>query len=130
MPLIASSSWVVTNRCGISPYVLVADHLADRLDHRLVAAQVEVGALALDHHQRDAVDEQHQVGPAGGVAALPLDAIFLGDMVDVALGVLPVDIVQRVALAVAIDGLGQAGAQGQQLVDPLAGELQALGMAH
>ena len=90
----------------------------------MTAAQV--GALALDDHQRDAVDEQHQVGTARLVAARLFDGILLADLIAVALGMGPVDVAERVALGIAVDCLGQGRAEGQQLIDALVGRQQAL----
>ena len=75
--------------------VRVALQLVDRLDRRIG----DVRALALDDDERDAVDEEHDVGhdelvrlPAGLVDAELVDRQEL-----VALGVLPVDVVDRLA---------------------------------
>jgi hypothetical protein len=60
------------------------------------------------------------------VAPALFDSKLLRDVVDVALRAFPVDIVQAKALLVAVDGLLQAGAQGEQLVDALVGGDQAV----
>ena len=110
---------------------LVDAELFDAEGHRLFAVVVQVGALALDHGEGDAVDEEHDIGAAGGVAAALLDGELVGDVVDVTFGVLPVDIVEAEALAVAVDRLGEARAQRQQLIDAGVGEQQALeGIVH
>ena len=82
---------------------------------------VEVGSLALDDGERDAVDEQDDVGPAGLVAAGPLDGELLGDVEDVVPRFVPVDVAEREALGVALDRLGEALAQGEQVVELLVG---------
>ena len=82
----------------------------------------QVGALALNDDEGDAVDEANQIGAAGLAAAAPFDLEFLGDVEDVALRVLPIDVVQREALGVAVHSLRQADAQRQPLVDALIGD--------
>ena len=53
---------------------LVAQHLADGfVNGGLALAGLLVGALALDDHQRDAVDEQDNIRAAGLMAAAPFD---------------------------------------------------------
>ena len=105
---------------------LVAQHLADGVvDGGLSLAGLLIGALALDDDQRDAVDEQDNIRAAGGVAAAPFDREFVGDVVDVVFGVLPVDQVDAVAALVAVDALLDALAEREQFVGVLAGGDQA-----
>lgn len=87
------------------------------LRNRLLDRVLHVGPLALDHGERNPVDEQHDVGAAGVVAAGPLDDVFLRDVKDVVRKVVPVDVVERKALHVAADRLLQALAPQQQLID-------------
>ncbi len=105
---------------------LVHEQLLDAQRHRLLAMVILVGPLALDHHQGNAVDEEHNIRTSRLVTAPLLHRKLVGDVVDVALGMLPVDVVEAVALAVAVDGLGEAGAQGDQLVEALVGGDEAL----
>jgi len=99
---------------------LIADRLGDRLDDRALAAPFEVGALALDRGEGDAVDEEDDIGAAGLRASATLDRELVGDVVDVVGGVLPVDVADRVAAGVAVDRLRQADAEGQEVVQRLA----------
>lgn len=107
-------------------FVLVAQCLAEGLDHSLFPLIVQVGPFAFDDDQGDAVDKEHNVGAAGAVAAALLDDKFVGNVIDVVLGMVPVDIVEAKALAVAVDGLGEAGAQCEQFVEASIGEHETL----
>ena len=90
---------VVVHLAAGAALVGVAAQLVDRLGQRLGHAW----ALALDHHQRDAVHEQHEVGHderlAAVVARRAVDAVLVDDGELVALGVLPVDEVDRLTAA-------------------------------
>ncbi len=60
------------------------------------------------------------------MAAGALDGEFVGDVVDVVFGMLPVDVAEVEALGVAVHRLLEACTQGQQLVDALVGRHQPL----
>ena len=118
----------VGEEVGDFVFALIAQHLADSLLHGLFffAGSVEIRAFTFDDDDGDAVDEEDNIRAAGLVAATPLDGEFLSDVVDVALRVLPINVVQAEALGIALDGLGEAGAQGEQFVDALAGGDEAV----
>ena len=73
-----------------------------------------------------AVDEEHDVGTAGLVAAATLDHELLGYVVNVVVGMFPVDVVELKAPGVSLNRLLQAPAQAQQVVDLLVGPQQAV----
>jgi len=60
------------------------------------------------------------------VAPCPLDGVFGSDMIDVAFGVIPVDVNEGKALRVAENGLRQRLAQAQQIVNLLVGPHQPI----
>jgi hypothetical protein len=99
---------------------LVVDELLNALFH------VDAGGLALDDDEGDAVDESDNVGATGFDAAGTLDGKFGGDVEGVVLPVAPVDVAQAVAFGVLLDGLLQAGAEGEQVVDVFVGFEQAI----
>src|SRR2546427_12303516 len=95
------------------------------LDDGFLNGVLDVWTLAFDHGKRNAVDEQHNIRPSGLVATRTFDAELFGDVKDVVLPVVPVDVVQRETLGVALDGLLHAPPQAQQVLDFLIGSYQA-----
>jgi len=106
--------------------LLVAQGLADRLGDGLLALQIEVRALALDHDEGDTVDEEGDIGAARAVAAALFDQELIGDVIDIVLGVAPIDVVEAEALAIAVDGLRHAGPEGEHLIEAGVGDHEAL----
>jgi hypothetical protein len=98
--------------------------VAAQLVHRVGQRLGHRGALALDHHQRDAVHQQHEVGHDEGLAAVmarrAVDPVLVDHRELVALGVLPVDVVE---------GLAAAAVPAGQAFDRDAGEQQLGGGA-
>ena len=86
----------------------------------------QVGALALDYHQGDAVDEHHYIRPAGELAVAALHLEFVAHLEHIVGRVSPVYVLQRKALGIAVYGLLQALAQGQKVIGLLAGVDQAV----
>ena len=106
---------------------LVADVLGDALEDGFFAVGVDqVGAFAFDDNQRDAVDEEHNIGAAGFFGTALFDDEFIGNVIKVVFGMRPVDVIEGKAAGVAIDRLRQAGAEGQQFVDFLVGANKAI----
>ena len=95
--------------------LLVAQMLRDSLVYR----PLDVGALALDYHQRDTVHKQHDVGPIGVGHAGAGHRKLLGHMIHVPLRPLPVDKAHGVALLVTVDALLKSLAQRQQVIHRL-----------
>lgn len=101
--------------------------MTDAFIHRLFAfAGLLVGTLALDDHQWDAVDEQHNIRDARLVAPPPLHHKLVCDLVDVVGRIFPVNVVERETAPVPVNRLFDALAQRQQLVHLLAGRNQPL----
>ena len=78
----------IGKQCRDVLVALVADHLRHRLRH------LGVGRFALDHRERDAIDEQHDIRPCRFVAAGAFHREFSGDVIGVVLRVFPVDVVE------------------------------------
>jgi hypothetical protein len=102
--------------------LLVAEELVDGVAGPVLAA----GALALDHGQRDAVDEEHEVEPAGFAAVLRRDLHLGGDVPEVARRLLPIDVAQGKTFPVAGDFLLEALAEHEQVEDAVVGSQQAV----
>ncbi len=72
-PVVAITNWLVQNSCSLPSFwppptlVGVPTELVDRDGHCILGA----GGLALDDHERDAVDEQHRSGTMYGLACPP-----------------------------------------------------------
>ena len=100
--------------------ILIAVHLPDGLLH------LHRGCFALNDGEGDTVDEQDDIG-AGVFLLIPAIAgELLGHVVDVVLGMLPVDIAQIEALGGAVHQLlGVAFTQHEGIVDLFAGADQA-----
>ncbi len=118
VPFEAMSSALYQNSCGIS-LLVVREVLVERRARR------HAGLLQLDHHQRQAVDEADEVGPAGVERAG--DAELADQQEVVVLRVLPVDHAQPLGLlpAVLAVGHGDRDAVLEQPVDLAVGRLQA-----
>ena len=86
--------------------------------------------FALDHRKGDAVDKQHDVQAAEFLAAGALERELGRHMEDVVFRVVPVNVAQGEALGVALNGLFQALAQPQEIVDQPPGVLEPLGERH
>src|SRR5262249_39952141 len=67
--------------------------------------------FAFDHDERNAVDEKRDVRAAGLMTARALDLEFCGAVEDVVFGILPVNIIEREALHVAVNFLFKAFTQ-------------------
>ena len=105
--------------------LLVADVLADGLRDGILA-RADVRFLALDDRQGDSIHEKNDIRPVMLAAAAALDGKLLRDVIDVVLRLLPVDVLERVALGVAQDGLLQALAQAEKVVDLFVGADQPI----
>ena len=112
----------VEEKTGDLVLLLVADMLANRLADRVL----HVGPLALDDHQRNPVDEEHDVGSAGLLATTALDHELLGHVVGVVFRMFPVDIIKLKALGVSFDRLLQTLPHAQQVIRFLIGWQQAI----
>ena len=99
---------------------LVPELLGNGLVERVFAAE-PARSLALDHRERNAIDEQHGIRPPGLGRSERLHRELVGHVVDVALRVLPVDELQLEALRVALHRLRHALAEPQQLPHLLVG---------
>ena len=99
---------------------LTAQLLADGLVNRILSAD-PARPLAFDDPERDAVHEQHDVGPSGLGRPKRPDRELVGQVVDIALGPGPVDELQLIAFRVAIHGLRNALAKAEQLPHLLIG---------
>ena len=93
---------------------LTAQLLADGLVNRILSADL-ARPLAFDDPERDAVDEQDNVWPAGLGGYKRPNSELVRDVLNVALGSGPVDELQLIAFRVAIHGLRNALAKAQQL---------------
>ena len=100
--------------------VLVADQLA--------AGLVEAfrRALVLDDDEGNAVYERHEVATLGAGADRARHRKLRGHVEHVVVGLFPIDEAERIALAVAVNGLGDGGAEQEGVVDVLVGAAQAL----
>src|SRR5215475_676424 len=78
-----------------------------------------VGPAAFDHCEGNAVDEENDIRTTALLPGGPLDLELFGDVKDVVLRTLPIDVIQCEALSVAVDRLLEALAQGDQVVNPL-----------
>ena len=103
------------------------------LSSALVADQLAAGlveafrrALVFDDDEGNAVDEGHEVATLGPGADRARHRELRGDVEHVVVGLLPIDEAERVALAVAVDGLGNRGAEQEGVVNVLVGAAQAL----
>jgi len=76
---------------------LVAEHLRDPLLDRILL----IAAFALDDDEWDAIHKQDEVGPPRLVETGDLE--FLRDMVNVVLGVLPIDVLKLKTLPVSLN---------------------------
>ena len=99
---------------------LVADQLARRPLQRLS------GALVFDHQKGDSVHEADDVAAFGLRGAGALNRDLGGNLIPIVARILPVDVAEGKALAVAVDGLGDCGAENQRIVDILIGGHKAL----
>ena len=99
---------------------LVADQLAAGL------VQAFGRALVLDNDEGNAVDERHDVATIGSGADCARHGELRGHVEDVVAGLLPIDEAERVALAVAVDVLGDRGAEQEGVVNVLVRAAQAL----
>jgi len=100
--------------------VLVADQLAVRL------LQAFGRPFVLDHQDRDAVHERDDIAALGLARRCPLDRELCGDVEDVVRWPLPIDVAERVALRVAVDGLRDGRAEDERVVDVLVRSAQTL----
>ena len=112
----------VKEKTGDLVLLLVTDMLANRLTDRVL----HVWPLALNDHQRNPVDEKHEVGPTGLLAAAALDYEFLGHVVGVVFGMFPVNIIELKALGISFDRLLQTLSHAQQVIRFLVGWQQAV----
>jgi len=112
----------IKEKTGDLVLLLVADMLANGLAYRVL----HVGPLALNDHQRNPVDEEHDVGSAGLVGATALNHKLLSYVIGVILGMLPIDIIKLKALSVSFDRLLQALSHTQQVVRFLVSWQQAI----
>src|SRR5262249_52372489 len=64
-----------------------------------------IGTFAFDHGEGNAVDEENDVRAAGLSAVRALDLEFFGDVKDVVFGTLPINVIEREALRVAVNRL-------------------------
>ena len=97
--------------------LLVADVLADRLPNRVfVHPAADIRFLTLDDHQRNTVYEQHEVGTVCLLTTGALDGEFLGDVIDIVLRVLPINVPERETFCVAENRLRQGFAEAEQII--------------
>ena len=89
------------------------------LRNGLLFRPFDIGTFALDDHQGDAVDEEHDVGTVGVVRARTGDGKLLSDVKHVVFGMLPVDVAHRIALLVAVDALFEGLAEGEHIIHRL-----------
>src|SRR5690606_40534200 len=68
---------------------------------------------------RDAVHERDDIAALGLARRCPLDRELCGDVEEVVLRPLPIDVAERVALRVAVDGLRDGRAEDERVVDVL-----------
>ena len=87
----------------------------------LIFRPFDIRTFALDNHQRDAVHEEHDVGTVCVVGTNAGNGKFLGNVIDVVLWMLPVDVTHRIAFLVAVDALFEGLAEGEHVIDGLVG---------
>src|SRR5436190_11612807 len=104
-------------------FALIPKLLTDGLLERILPAYVP-GTFALDHCERYAVDEQHEIRPTGFGGSRRLHGELVGDVVNVALWSRPVHEPKGVAFGVPIDGLWQRLAKTHQIPHLLIGSQQ------
>ena len=93
--------------------------VAQVLRNGLLFGAFDVGTLAFDDDQWDAVHEEHDVGTVGVAGTRTCDGKLLGNLIDIVLGLLPVDVAHGVALLVAVDALLKGLAEGEHVIHRL-----------
>ena len=93
--------------------------VAQVLRYSLFLRAFDVGTLTFNDDQRDAIDKQYDIGAVGVAGTRTCDGKLLGDVIDVVLGVLPVDVTHGVALLVAVDALFEGLAEGEHVIHRL-----------
>ena len=101
---------------------MVSEVLADGLIDRVF----EVGAFAFDCDEWNAVYKENDVGATGLGAVEAFDFKFVGDVIDVVVGILPVDVVELMAFFIAVDGLFETFAEGEEIVEGFAGGVEGV----
>ena len=79
----------------------------------------DVRTLAFNDDQWDAIHEEHDVGTVGVAGTRTSDGKLFSDVIDIVLGVLPVDVAHGVALLVAVDALLKGLAEGEHIIHRL-----------
>ncbi len=93
--------------------------VAQVLRNGLFLGTFDVGTLAFDDDQWDAVHKEHNIRAVGVAGAGAGDGKLFGDVIDVVLGLLPVDVAHGVALLVAVDALLEGLAEGEHVIHGL-----------
>ena len=89
------------------------------LRNGLFLGTFDVGTLAFDDDQWDAVHEKHDIGAVGVAGTRTCDGKLFSDVIDIVLGMLPVDVAHGVALLVAVDALFEGLAEGEHVIHGL-----------
>ena len=117
----------VLEQPGDPVVLLVAELLRDgHLDLLFAGLLIFVAPLALDYRKGDPIDKEHEVRPGRLVRPAPFHGEFRGDVVDILFRVFPIEVMKRPALAVALDGLIQAGPQGEEVINLFVGSHQPI----
>ena len=93
--------------------------VAQVLRYGLFLGAFDVGTLAFNDDQWDAVHEEYNVRTVGVAGTRTCDGKLLGDLIDVVFGVLPVDVAHGIALFVAVDALFEGFAEGEHVIHRL-----------